>query len=511
MAWRAHNLPAGAPSFLVPPALAASDSGVFLFGGITASGTSDSSLWELDLGSGQWLHRQAEGTPWVTAGHSLTFLRGSLVLLGALKRDSPPQALTALQPESEGQIDAVPSAALWTLQLGAAHLQWKRGALPAPLARWGHCAAAHEPSAMMLVHAGETASGLRDDVWQWDQLSALARRPDGSAQSSGWTQLSGGDSSGGLRPAARRDHSCAVLPARRQLLILGGAGATGEPMVDGVWRLDIEQRIWSPMEAVATPNAAAALSAALAVEPPMVGCGERALQMACRGVDGHGASGEGLTRRASTAARLRQFHAARGAWERLSLRPQASSGARLAPQLCPGPLSWAKAAAPPTCAASSRAWLIGTPISGDTGLAAAGESVVAQLWQLSVGADCGGCVRGACQPATGRCECDAGWAVRPLGGTPQPQPAHQHTARAPRVPHARVCMHACAHAHRALPVGHSPRSGRRLLRRRLCRRLRRVWLVRPTHTQLRVRSAVVRRRVRPAPVRQRVRRSSWGV
>ena len=65
----------------------------------------------------------------------------------------------------------------------------------------------------MLVHGGRGQAGLLEDLWSWDNLRSQ------------WEQLDGAHSegpAGGVRPAARRGHSCALLGATRKLMVLGG-------------------------------------------------------------------------------------------------------------------------------------------------------------------------------------------------------------------------------------------------------------------------------------------------
>ena len=83
----------------------------------------------------------------------------------------------------------------------------------ATLARADHCAAAYDNLDTMLVHGGRGQAGLLDDLWSWDNLRSQ------------WEQLDGAHSegpAGGMRPAARRGHACALLGATRQLMVLGG-------------------------------------------------------------------------------------------------------------------------------------------------------------------------------------------------------------------------------------------------------------------------------------------------
>ena len=92
----------------------------------------------------------------------------------------------------------------------------------------------------MLVSGGAGPSmGLLDDIWEFSLLTAWHNEssvtPDDAfpewfaapATEPGWTRLDGGDggSAGGLRPAPRRGHSCALLAPQRQLLLSGGSGA----------------------------------------------------------------------------------------------------------------------------------------------------------------------------------------------------------------------------------------------------------------------------------------------
>ena len=92
------------------------------------------------------------------------------------------------------------------------------------LARADHCAAAYDSLDTMLVHGGRGQAGLLEDLWSWDNLRSQ------------WEQLDGAHSegpAGGVRPAARRGHACALLGATRQLMVLGGRSAPARSSAPG--------------------------------------------------------------------------------------------------------------------------------------------------------------------------------------------------------------------------------------------------------------------------------------
>ena len=92
------------------------------------------------------------------------------------------------------------------------------------LARADHCAAAYDNLDTMLVHGGRGQAGLLEDLWSWDNLRSQ------------WEQLDGAHSegpAGGVRPAARRGHACALLGATRQLMVLGGRSAPARSSAPG--------------------------------------------------------------------------------------------------------------------------------------------------------------------------------------------------------------------------------------------------------------------------------------
>ena len=453
-------------SYLDRPAMAASDRSVFLFGGILASGApADDAVLELELGTGIWQRRAPSclaASPRATSGHTLVALRSDLLLLGARGSysgggDRKRRPTHALQLETSEQI----AAELWTLAMdGSSPLAWRRASTPPELARSGHCAVPFDPMAMMLVHGGEGAEGLLDDVWQWDAVAARAQRPDGHPASAtgGWQLLNGGVSSGGLRPAARQGHACAVLPGgARQLLVSGGFGHGGVALHDGVWSFDLLERTWRLLTPRSDPSPLPR-STQFLPPPALATCAERALSLACEEdyVEGGGAEVAGGGSRGAIEARSRlglgqipsqgaieaaraemrsapmaphvwQYSASRGGWERLRLRATSGSGARLAASPCPQRLRYAQAASPPTCDASTRLWLLGEAVASEPGrlpgmlTEGAAEAADAprpsappprwELWQLgAAGIDCGGCVHGECLASSSICACEAGWA-----------------------------------------------------------------------------------------------------
>ena len=239
-------------SYLDRPAMAASDRSVFLFGGILASGApADDAVLELELGTGIWQRRAPSclaASPRATSGHTLVALRSDLLLLGARGSysgggDRKRRPTHALQLETSEQI----AAELWTLAMdGSSPLAWRRASTPPELARSGHCAVPFDPMAMMLVHGGEGAEGLLDDVWQWDAVAARAQRPDGHPASAtgGWQLLNGGVSSGGLRPAARQGHACAELVHNRVNAVID--------RLHNLLRANTGTAVWAPHRRVDT-------------------------------------------------------------------------------------------------------------------------------------------------------------------------------------------------------------------------------------------------------------------
>ena len=156
------------------------------------------------------------------------------------------------------------------------------------------------------------------------------------------------DGLGGLRPAPRRGHSCALLAPQRQLLLSGGTGADGVSFGsdDGLWSFDLDVLTWRQIRAAAMPGGA------LPPPPlvPLAACGSRAIRMSCeadvRGY-GDGSSGGDSSGGARAAAAsdpapasdaVLAFSGSRSSWEWLQLRSTSSSksGARMGLPSCPG-------------------------------------------------------------------------------------------------------------------------------------------------------------------------------
>ena len=389
--WRTQPLPpASNGGWLIPPALAASDAAVWLHGGVTPAGHQTNDLHKLDLATGRWSTIKTGGAaPEPLSGHTITYLRGRLLLLGAKSTFKP--SPTALLPSSSDE----PSAELWTLNLERPlPLRWQKHESPLPLARIEHCAAAHEATNTLLVAGGSAGSSgsLLDDVWRWDGLTAWAD----DHPASGWSRLSGGGSAsvGGLQPAARRAHSCAVLQtaSRPVLLMSGGIGASGTPLSTdeggGVWSLDLTTHKWSQLPEAPT-------SGPQLMPPPIASCAERAARMTCEPQSEETLTGSVLT-----------YSALSASWERIQLRsPSSSLNAKLAPSPCPELImgGWARSVGPPHCDATSRMWLFGRRTGGNNAV---------ELWQFAPGRSLttsSGCVHGVVDPLSGTCVCEQGW------------------------------------------------------------------------------------------------------
>ncbi len=447
--WRAQSVPR---PYLVPPAIAATERSLYLYGGLTNAGTPLGELWELDLGVGRWSRVLPDGVrpPASASGHSLVAVRDRLLLIGATTSDEPTTtASSSLQPGGEGLPH--PAAELWTLALPSlnapsqldeadsppaapaaqAQPRWERHSAPRPLGRFDHCAVAYEEAATMLVHGGTGPGGLLDDLWRWDDLVSrtAAKQADGAGSRLGgapsgtepWKLLSGdyeGDAggTGGLRPSSRHRHSCAALPLTRQLVVAGGVGAGGDVLHDA-WLFELGSRIWQPLAPVAGVNgprpppplpqaveAAQRASGLVALEPPLVGVADRAVRLACvPATPGAANRTESVAGAEGDPSTVWQYSGARGAWEQLRARPDGA--ARLAPPPCPRQLGFARGAGAGTGSrgvggATPRLFLIGTGAPQATTL----------LWEYGAGTDCGrGCRHGACDPASGVCVCESGW------------------------------------------------------------------------------------------------------
>lgn len=416
--WRAHRPPDR--SYLIPPPIASTQDAVYAYGGVDLSGSTapHTELWRLDLAVGGWRSVPTVGSvPEASFGHSLVALRDHLLVFGARKsqptltsdasvlqpapEESPPTAdLFALNLRPPPALAASAAATAASDNASALALRWER--LPAALpARIDHCAVAHEGSALMFIAGGAGPSGLLDDLWQLEYLAAWHTQAGGDdggggAAAPGWSLLHGG-AIGGLRPPARRGHTCALRAHRMQLLLAGGRGADGAPLRDDLWSFDLSQRVWRQIAPARAPSS-------FGVHAPLAMCGGRAVLM-----DGNQSSTE-----------VAVFSDAHQRWERAGSGGFGGSGAgaaRLAPPPYPGALQWAHATSPADCSASSRLWLLGVPATS------APSPPPAELWQLTLGLECAsGCVHGVCDGATGRCECEEGWGgaacSRPVCGVP---------------------------------------------------------------------------------------------
>jgi len=371
--------PPHGPGSLLDAALAPTDEALHVFGGRRADGALSAELWRLHLATGTWtLHRSGdEERPAARSGHTLVALRGALWLLGG-RGDA-------------GQVHG----GMWRFDVSAP--RWALLAeTPDALARTDHCAAAHHRLGTMLVHGGGGRSGLRDDLWSWDQLTARWEHLDGEhAQGP----------AGGVRPAARRGHTCALVPDTRELLVLGGSGAAGVALHD-LWAFDLHGRTWAER---APPPARSAggvpAAAAAALEPTVAPLVDRLLRAECVGGAADGADDASQPRppRHGGAARrvaAWQYSGRRRAWERVAAPAAGTRGEHAPP--CPRGLVHARAAAD---ARGERLWVLGSVVG-----ATSNNLVGMELWSYRAGADCAaGCVHGVCDPLEARCVCEEGW------------------------------------------------------------------------------------------------------
>ena len=278
--WRSHPLPPR--SYLVPPPIASTADSLFAYGGVDTANSmrTHTELWRLDLGVGGWstLWRRVGTIPDASYGHSLVVLRGHLVLFGARSGEA---ASNSLQPAVE---ESPPTADLYVLDLDTAArnltatapsppLHWQRLATAAS-PRIDHCVATHEASSRMFISGGAGPMGLLDDFWQLDYLAAWHRGSSAVPQERhpGWSLLNGGDM-GGLRPARRRGHACALSGDGKQFLLNGGRGANGAPMLDDMWSFDLVRGSWRRL--IGSPSPADMHVG------PLVACGLRVALMSC--------------------------------------------------------------------------------------------------------------------------------------------------------------------------------------------------------------------------------------
>jgi hypothetical protein len=108
---------------------------------------------------------------------------------------------------------------LWRLDVAAG--AWEEvQADPRPGARNLYAAAFDPRQGRMLVHGGKTAAGSADDLWSYSQGEHA------------WTKLEPGSG-----PQARNSHDAVFIPARRSLVIAGGASDQGE--LNDLWELSL--------------------------------------------------------------------------------------------------------------------------------------------------------------------------------------------------------------------------------------------------------------------------------
>lgn len=372
--------PPHGPGPLLDAALTSTDEALHVFGGRRADGGLSSELWRLHLATGTWtLHRPGrdEEQPAARSGHTMVSLRGALWLLGG-RGDS-------------GHVHH----GMWRFDASAPRWQLM-GETPDVLARADHCAAAHHRLGTMLVHGGSGSSGLRDDLWSWDQLTSR------------WEHLDGEHAlgpAGGVRPAARRGHSCALAPDTHELLVLGGSSAAGVALHD-LWAFDLHGRTWAERAPPpARPAADVPAVAAAALEPTVAPLADRLLRAECVGGAADGATDANhprLPRHGGAARRVAawQYSGRRRAWERVAAPAAAARGAHSPP--CPRGLVHARAAADTR---GERLWVLGSVVGATNN-----NLVGTELWSYRAGADCAaGCVRGVCDPLEARCVCEEGW------------------------------------------------------------------------------------------------------
>ena len=286
------------PAAVMDAGLAATDQHLYVFGGRRLSdGGLSSELWRYSLETGRWDRVAGEGNwPRPRCGHSLNALHGELLLFGGVSSGgggagkswpSPVLETRALQPrdlEDPPTTEALAEDQLWRYDTRVS--SWTRLASPPRASRSGHCAAVDGARGVLYVHGGEGALatggsdpvGLVDDVWAWDWVDHRTART-GVAGEAGWAALLPPER-GGVRPASRRAHTCAVVEGAggRALLLSGGTGR-GDVLLRDLWRFDLDGRAWNLLDS--GTGGSRPTPPGRAPEPPIVGLGDRAVRLSC--------------------------------------------------------------------------------------------------------------------------------------------------------------------------------------------------------------------------------------
>ena len=228
--WRQHALPRER-AFLVPPAMAATEASVYLYGGIEASGTSraHTELWRLELATGLWSllpTGAAKARRRRRLLRTRSSLRNRLLLVGAREPSRrPPQLAPPGGPEEEGAEPATPCGRSTSGQ------EQRRGACGGAegLARVEHCVA-HERAASCSSRVAR-APLASSTTWSWEQrFGGCGRRQRRRGTWGGRArrrQRSGGLAARPPRPLVRHAQRHATAAAH------GGGGADGAPIHDG--------------------------------------------------------------------------------------------------------------------------------------------------------------------------------------------------------------------------------------------------------------------------------------
>jgi hypothetical protein len=178
-------------------------------------------LWRLDLASGAWEKPSLTGTtPGARGGYAATFdsKRNRMILVGGRKG-------TDMSPPIVGDVWALDAATLtWTPLMPT-------GTAPSP--RVGHRVAYDADFDRLLMVGGDTSkifgNGIVADNWEL----SFAGGADGA-----WNRL---PSTGG--PGARRDVGLGLDPARKLLVVFGGA-TSFQDYVNDVFVFDLASNTW---------------------------------------------------------------------------------------------------------------------------------------------------------------------------------------------------------------------------------------------------------------------------
>lgn len=176
---------------------------VVLVGGRSYSGTGNSAqadVWTWDPVGGLWSELDAANDPPARSEHAVALDSGSVVLFGG-------RGATGMLGDT------------WSLDLGAPAKAWVdvTGSVPGPSARAGHAMASFG-SRPVALFGGETATGEVDDAWIWEGA---------------WRRVSTTGPSGRSGAALGRGGE------RGEFLLFGGESSTGAPLAD-TWELEME-------------------------------------------------------------------------------------------------------------------------------------------------------------------------------------------------------------------------------------------------------------------------------